>query len=75
MLVAKAIGIGYQFVMDDKKEEEVYFGQEDMQRNIFVVNEVKKLKKIRTSQHLHSTKRIHHSINIHNKLIVTTMVC
>ena len=43
MYVAKAIGIGYQFVMDDKKEEEVYFCQEDMQRKKFFVSEVKKL--------------------------------
>ena len=44
IFVAKAIGLGYQFVMNDKKQEEVYFGQADMQRKSFVVNEVKKLK-------------------------------
>ena len=45
MFVAKAFGIGYKFVMDDKKEEEIYFGQADMQRKKFVENEVKTLKK------------------------------
>ena len=43
-VVAKAIGIGYQIVMDDKEEEEVYFGDADMQSK-FVEREVNKLKK------------------------------
>ena len=30
MFVAKDIGVEYKFVMDDKKEEEVYFGQSYM---------------------------------------------
>lgn len=43
-VVANAIGIGYQIVMDDKEEEEVCFGQADMQSK-FVEKEVKKLKR------------------------------
>ena len=43
-VVAKAIGIGYQIVMDDKEEEEVYFGQADTQSK-FVEKEVNKLKR------------------------------
>ena len=36
MFVAKAIGLGYKFVMDNKKDEEVYFGQADMLNENFV---------------------------------------
>ena len=43
MFVAKAIGLGYQFVMNEKKEEEVYFGQADMQIK-FVEKDLQKLK-------------------------------
>ena len=47
MVVVKAIGIGYQIMMDDKEEEEVYFGQADMQ-NKFIKKEVNKLKREET---------------------------
>ena len=43
MFVAKHVGIGYRFVMDDKKEEEIYFGQADMMNEKFVDKEVKQL--------------------------------
>ena len=43
-VIAKAIGIGYQVVMDDKEEEEVYFGDADMQSR-FVARELNLLKK------------------------------
>ena len=43
MFVAKAIGLGYQFVMNEKKEEDVYFGQADMQSEKFVKKAVDKL--------------------------------
>ena len=42
-LIAKAIGIGYQIVLDNKEEKEVYFGQSDMQKKI-VEKDLKKLK-------------------------------
>ena len=30
MNIAKAIGVGYNFMMDDKKDADVYFGKSDM---------------------------------------------
>ena len=61
MFVAKAIGVGYKFVMDDKKEEEVYFFHSDMLNENFVYKEVKQLqvdKNITASSftHLNSPK-------------------
>ena len=45
MFVAKAIGIGYKFMMDDKKEEEINFGQAYMLNEKFVVKDVNLLEK------------------------------
>jgi hypothetical protein len=54
MFVAKAIGIGYQFVINEKKEEEVYFGQADMQSEKFVEKLLRHYKEIKISHHIHS---------------------
>ena len=42
-VIAKEIGIGYQVVMNDKEEEDVYFGDADMQSKFVEMGE-KKLK-------------------------------
>ena len=54
MNIAKAIGVGYNFVMDDKNDKDVYFGQSYMKVR-FVDKEVNQSQKMRTSQHLHSS--------------------
>ena len=60
-LIAKAIGIGYQIVLENKAEKEVYFGQADMQSK-FVERDLKKLKEdknITASSFKHMESPIH----------------
>ena len=61
MFVAKAIDLGYTFVMDDKKEEVVYLGQSDMKKKCDDkdVNLLEEKKNITASSFTHLNSQKH----------------